>query len=74
MVESGGCDETPRLEASETTGTVSLTVRITTRTEPDVVCPADSRLGPVRAVLDTALGARTVTDGTSGRRLSVHRG
>ncbi|GGW33680.1 hypothetical protein GCM10010503_07150 [Streptomyces lucensis JCM 4490] len=65
----GGCDEAPRLRASETSTTVSLTVRVTTRTGRGVVCPADARSGPARVTLREALGSRTVTDGTTGRRL-----
>ncbi|MFI0809436.1 hypothetical protein [Streptomyces echinatus] len=71
MVESGGCDMTPRLEASESTTTVALTVRIATRTGPDIACPASALFGPARVVLHTALGSRTVTDATSGRGLPV---
>lgn len=70
MAEWGGCDEAPQLRASETSTTVSLTVRITTRTGPGIVCPADARSGPSRVVLHDVLGPRTVTDGTTGRRLS----
>ncbi|MFJ9815265.1 hypothetical protein ACIRU3_08325 [Streptomyces sp. NPDC101151] len=73
MAESGGCDGPPHLRASEAPEAVLLTVRITTRTGPDIVCLADARLGPVRATLHTALGSRTVTDGTTGRQLSVRR-
>ncbi|MFF8727096.1 hypothetical protein ACF073_11460 [Streptomyces sp. NPDC015171] len=72
MVMSGGCDGTPRLRASEAPHTVSLTVRIPSRTGADVVCRADARLGPVRATLHSDLGPRTVNDGTTGRRLPVH--
>ncbi|MEV6833900.1 hypothetical protein AB0N17_05155 [Streptomyces sp. NPDC051133] len=71
LAESGGCDGLPRLRASETAEGVVLTVRITTRTGPDVACPADARFGPARATLHEPLGTRTVTDGTTGRRLSV---
>jgi hypothetical protein len=72
-VESGGCDDPPGLKVSETADNVSLTVRITTRTGPDAICPAVARVDLVRAVLRTALGARTVTDATSGHRLSPRR-
>ncbi|ANP51655.1 hypothetical protein J2Z21_007238 [Streptomyces griseochromogenes] len=74
MAESGGCDGLPRLRASETSKTVFLTVRVVTRTGPDIACPADARIGPARATLHTVLGSRTVTDETTGRRLVVRRG
>ncbi|MFI9810103.1 hypothetical protein ACIHEJ_38395 [Streptomyces sp. NPDC052301] len=73
VAESGGCDSLPRLHVSETPKSVVLTVRITTRTGPGVVCPADARIGPARATLHTVLGTRTVTDGTTGRRLSIRK-
>ncbi|WP_143079106.1 hypothetical protein [Streptomyces monashensis] len=73
MADSGGCDEPPRLRVREAPGKVVLAVRVTTRTGRNVKCPAVARIGPVRATLRTALGSRTVTDGTSGHRLSVRR-
>ncbi|MFI2200355.1 hypothetical protein ACH47Z_06120 [Streptomyces sp. NPDC020192] len=73
MAESGGCDGLPRLRVSENPKSVALTVRVDTRTGPDVVCPADARVGPVRVTLRAVLGRRALTDGTTGRRLSVRR-
>ncbi|MEU5540100.1 hypothetical protein AB0H32_44740, partial [Streptomyces sp. NPDC020362] len=73
MAESGGCDGPPHLQASESPTAVSLTVRVITRTEPDVACPADARIGPARATLHTVLGSRTVTDKATGRRLVVRK-
>lgn len=71
MAQSGGCDGPAHLRASETPARVLLTVRVTTRTGPDIVCPADARVGPVRVTLHTALGSRTVTDATTGHRLEI---
>lgn len=71
MTQSGGCDDSPHLRVSETRTGVLLTVQVTTRTGPDVVCPADARMGPARASLHTVLGSRTVTDATTGHRLAV---
>lgn len=71
MAESGGCDSVPRLHVTETPETLSLTVRVTTRTGPDVVCPADARMGPARVTLRKPLGSRTVTDATTGHRLPI---
>lgn len=50
-----------------------LTVQVVTRAGTDVVCAAVARFGPARVTLRTALGARTVTDETTGRRLRVRR-
>lgn len=74
MAESGGCDGVPRLRVTETPKTVFLTVRIATRTGPDIACPADARIGPARATLHKDLGSRTLTDGVTGRRLADRRG
>ncbi|MFF4398723.1 hypothetical protein [Streptomyces sp. NPDC001480] len=71
IAQSGGCDGPAHLRASETLTRVHLTLQVTTRTGPDVVCPADARSGPARATLHAALGSRTVTDATTGRRLAV---
>ncbi|QHA08825.1 hypothetical protein GQF42_41195 [Streptomyces broussonetiae] len=73
MAEWGGCDSLPHLRATETPKAVLLTVRIAGRTGAGVVCPAVARLGPARVTLHTVLGLRTVTDETTGRRLSVRR-
>lgn len=72
-VETGGCDEPPRLRVSETPDRGVLTVRVTTRTSEGVVCAAVARIGPVRARLRAALGSRAVSDATTGRRLPVRR-
>lgn len=73
MAESGGCDGPPRLRVSETSKAVFLTVRVISRSGPDVACPADARIGAARATLHTVLGSRTVIDEATGRRLVVRK-